>query len=138
MLPQKARITKDAPLFEVGKRKIVYSDIDYNMHMNNTRYPDMLCDFLTEMTDESTAYRVSSLSLSYIKESLLGATLTITRGEMSEDGKINIRTLNEQGEACLEAIVGLEIYSTVIQNTDLGQNSLSHRCKILRAKSCYL
>ena len=106
LLP-KARIAKDAPLFEVGKRKIVYSDIDYNMHMNNTHYPDMLCDFLGEMTDENTAYTVGAMSLTYLKESHLGATLTVTRGEMSEDGSIEMRTLNENGEACLEAVVKL-------------------------------
>ena len=87
----------------------MYSDIDYNMHMNNTHYPDMLCDYISEMTDEHTAYRVSSLSLSYLKESHLGATLTITRSKMSDDGKIEIRTVNDAGESCLEAIVGLTV-----------------------------
>ena len=109
LLMPKARIAKDAPLYEVGKRKIMYSDIDYNMHMNNTHYPDMLCDYISEMTDEHTAYRVSSLSLSYLKESHLGATLTITRSKMSDDGKIEIRTVNDAGESCLEAIVGLTV-----------------------------
>lgn len=106
LLP-KAKISKDAPLFEVSKRRIVYSDIDYNMHMNNTHYPDMLCDHLDEMTDENTAYTVGAMSLAYLKESHLGATLTVTRGEMSEDGSIEMRTLNENGEACLEAVVKL-------------------------------
>ena len=106
-LPPKAKISKDASLIEVGKRKITYSDIDYNMHMNNTRYPDMLCDFLDEMTSPDKAYRVSALSLSYLKESSLGATLTVTRGEMSEDGLIEMRTLNDVGDICLEAIVRL-------------------------------
>lgn len=106
LLP-KARIAKDAPMTEVGKRKIMYSDIDYNMHMNNTHYPDMLCDFIEEMSDKNTAYTVGALSLSYLKESHLGATLTVTRSDMSEDGKIEVRTLNEAGETCLEAIVGL-------------------------------
>ena len=105
LLP-KARIAKDAPLFEAGKRKIRYSDIDYNMHMNNTHYPDMLCDYLEEMT-QNEPYYVSQMSLSYLKESPLGATLTITRGNMREDGRIEIRTLNEAGETCLEAVVGL-------------------------------
>lgn len=108
ILPPKARIAKDAPMREVGKRKIVYSDIDYNMHMNNTHYPDMICDFLEEMSDDSNAYRVSSLSLSYVKESHLGATLTVTRGDRREDGCIDIRTLNDVGEACLEAVVRIE------------------------------
>lgn len=108
ILAPKPRISKDAPLYEVGQRKIVYSDIDYNMHMNNTHYPDMICDFLSEMTDENTAYRVCSMSLSYVKESHLGATLKVTRGDMSDDGQIEVRTLNENGEPCLDAIVKLE------------------------------
>ena len=105
LLP-KARIAKDAPLFKVGNRKIMYSDIDYNMHMNNTHYPDMVCDYLDEMTGAVPCY-VSAMSLSYIKESHLGATLTVTRGKMREDRSIDIQTLNEQGEACLEAVVKL-------------------------------
>ena len=105
LLP-KAKIAKDAPLCEVGKRKIMYSDIDYNMHMNNTHYPDMVCDYLDEMTGD-IPYLVSGMSLSYVKESHLGATLTVTRGEMQEDGTIQVRTLNEEGETCLEAVVKL-------------------------------
>ena len=106
LLP-KARISSESELFEVGKRKIVYSDIDYNLHMNNTRYPDMACDHLCEMTDREKAYRISAMSLSYIKESPLGATLTVTRGEMRTDGCIDVRTRNEAGEICLEAVVKL-------------------------------
>ena len=107
LLP-KAKIDKEKALTKVGKRKICYSDIDYNMHMNNTHYPDMVCDYLDEMVDENNAYRVLGMSLSYLKESPLGATLTVTRGEMREDGTIEVRTLNEAGETCLEAVVKLE------------------------------
>ncbi len=107
LLP-KARISKETPLYEVGKRRIAYSDIDYNMHMNNTHYPDMICDFLSEMTDKNGAYRVAKMSLSYIKESALGATLTVMRSAMGEDGTVFVRTLNESGETCLEAVVRLE------------------------------
>ena len=105
LLP-KARISKDAAMREVGKRKIMYSDIDYNMHMNNTHYPDMVCDYIDEMTGD-VPYFVSAMSLSYVKESHLGATLTVTRGEIAEDGTIEVRTLNEEGETCLEAVVKL-------------------------------
>lgn len=106
-LPAKARISKDAALSEVGFRKIVYSDIDYNMHMNNTRYPDMLCDFIDEMTKDSPAYRVGAMSLSYLKESPLGATLKIMRTPIDEAGRILMRTQNAQGENCLDALVEL-------------------------------
>ena len=107
ILPKKPRLSKDIELYEVGKRKIAYSDIDYNMHMNNTHYPDMICDFLDEMTDETKEYKVKSMSLSYVKESHLGATLTVMRGAMDENGEIAVKTLNEAGETCLEAIVRL-------------------------------
>ncbi len=104
-LLKKPRIAKDAELEYIGERKIVYSDIDYNMHMNNTHYPDMICDFLSELSDENNPCRVSKISLSYIKESHLGATLRIYRSAMNENGEILIRTINEQGETCLEADV---------------------------------
>ncbi len=107
-VPPRAKIAKDAELCEIGRRKIVYSDIDYNQHMNNTRYPDMLCDFLPEMTSISPAYRISSLSLSYIKESALGDTLTVYRGEAREDGAIPLQTKNQSGDICLEALLTLE------------------------------
>ena len=106
-LPKKPRITKDVELFTVGCRKISYSDIDYNMHMNNTRYPDMICDYLDEMTSDSPAYRIGAMSLSYIKESLLGTTLTVSRTARDEDNTIFMRTQNEQGETCLDALVTL-------------------------------
>lgn len=105
ILPKKARITQDAELFPVGERRIVYSDIDYNMHMNNTHYPDMLCDHIDEMTSEAPAYRVSAMSLTYVKESRLGATLSIFRSKRDNSGCILIRTQNEQGEVCLDALV---------------------------------
>ena len=107
-VPKKVRIGKDAELNFVGERKIAYSDVDYNMHMNNTHYPDMVCDFLSELADEKKPCRVKNLSLSYIKESHLGATLKVSRSEMDGDGNIFIRTQNEEGETCLEAMICLE------------------------------
>lgn len=104
-LPPKARIPRDVELYEIGKRTILYSDIDYNMHMNNTRYPDMICDFIPEMTAD-LPLRVHNMSLTYIKESPLGETLTLLRGETDEN-VILIRTQNCLGETCLEATVSL-------------------------------
>lgn len=107
LLP-KARIARDAELFEVAKRKIVYSDIDYNMHMNNTRYPDMICDCLEEMNREEESFFVSEMSLTFVKESRLGATLTVSRSQADESGLVSVRTVNENGDACLEALVRLK------------------------------
>jgi len=87
---------------EVGERKIVYSDIDYNMHMNNTRYPNMLCDF---MDIEDTA-RICGISLSYLREAALGDTLKVLRAKW--DGRYFFKTLGEDGKVCLEAEVILK------------------------------
>jgi acyl-ACP thioesterase len=88
----------------VGERTIVYSDLDFNRHMNNTRYPDMICDFLPSMDGKW----VTSLSLSYLREAAFGDTLTVHRKavEGAEDTFL-IRTTRPDGLVCLEAEIGL-------------------------------
>lgn len=91
---------------EVGTRRIVYSDIDYNGHMNNTRYPDMVCDFLPV----GVVSRIHTMHLEFAKEAKFGATLRVERGERTaETGETVylVRTLDEQGELCLCAEVWL-------------------------------
>ena len=83
----------------VGERKIVYSDIDYNHHMNNTHYPDMLCDFTPDILNR----RVVGMSLSFLHEATFGHTLKVYRQE-KEDG-FYFRTVNGEGETCLEAML---------------------------------
>ena len=100
-LPRRARASK-AELDFVGTRRIVYSDIDYNMHMNNTRYPDMICDFLPDMTGK----RLTKMSLGYVREAPLGAELTVMRrASDTTKGEFEIRTLDSEGNTCLEATV---------------------------------
>lgn len=96
------RIPKDTVLTDVGERRIVYSDIDYNMHMNNTHYPDMICDFLPDIQQK----RVGQMTLSFLREASYEHSLRVLRGQ-SEDGNWFIKTQNESGETCLEAEVRL-------------------------------
>ena len=90
-------------MIEVGRRRIVYSDIDYNGHMNNTRYPDMVCDYLPE----GTVPRIHTMHLEFAKEAAFGSTLRVLRGEtQTEQGKVYlIQTRNEADEVCLAAQV---------------------------------
>ena len=106
-LPKKVRIPRDAELECVGTRRVVYSDIDYNMHMNNTHYPDMICDFLCEMTDAAASHFLSSLSLSYLKEAALGDTLTVYRSAPDSEGNVIVQAKNSVGDVCFEALVTL-------------------------------
>ncbi len=98
-LPQRFRVPKTEELTLLGERKIVYSDLDYNMHMNNTKYADMLCDF---MPYDKTS-QIRGISLSYLHEAAFGHTLSVW-GCVSEDGtKYDFRTVDESGTTCLEA-----------------------------------
>ena len=98
-LPTRTRAPSSVELRQVGTRTILYSDIDYNMHMNNTRYPDMLCDY---MPLEKVG-RVRGMTLSYLREASYGDTLAVLRGE--DGDKIYFKTVNSAGLTCLEAVV---------------------------------
>ena len=87
-------------LEEVGKYKVTYADTDRNMHMNNTRYPDMYSEFLP-LADK----RIAEISINYLKEAPMGDTLTVTRGYF--DGVYYFRTLRSDGQINSEARITL-------------------------------
>lgn len=95
--PLRHRAPRELVFETVGERRIVYSDLDYNLHMNNTKYPDMLCDFLPD----GNAVRVTGLSLSYFREAAMGDLLSVERA-YDGNGVYYFRT--KKGETvCLEA-----------------------------------
>ena len=96
-LPTRFRVGKTETLTLLGQRKIVYSDLDYNMHMNNTKYADMLCDFMPY----EEIPNIKGISLSYLHEAAFGNTIRVYC--KTEDGKYDFRTVNEDGDTCLEA-----------------------------------
>ncbi len=85
-----------------GERTIVYSDADYNGHMNNTHYPDLFCDF----TPDIARVRVSGLMLSFLREATLGHTLTVLRAP-AENGYL-FRTCDADGGVCTDARIFTE------------------------------
>ena len=101
-LPPRLRMPKISDMELVGKRRIVYSDIDYNGHMNNTRYPDMFCDFVPEICKN----RVTGMVLSYRNGANFGHTLYVFR-DKTESGYL-FCTQDEDGSICTEALVQLE------------------------------
>ena len=106
-LPIRFRVPAIGEMTKVGERRIVYSDLDYNRHMNNTRYPDMLCDF----TDGITEREVVGFSLSYLQEASFGKCLSIYRSDMGEEHAF--RTVDENGNTCLEAKLFTKIITDV-------------------------
>lgn len=80
-MPIRFRITEPEKLEKVAERKILYSDIDYNMHMNNTHYPDMLCDYIPDMEKRT----VTGMSFAWMQEAHYGATVDIYRIEAEDE-----------------------------------------------------
>ena len=82
----------------LGTKKVFYTDVDQNRHMNNTRYADMLWHFIPDRD----CRRITSLDISYLNEAPLGCELEIYGGESAdgdgyvfktvrrEDGKVNV------------------------------------------------
>ena len=101
-LPARIRIPADLTLEKLGERPIVYSDLDYNMHMNNTHYPDMLCDYLP--LEEIP--RVRGFVLSYLHEAAYGNVITVWGAR--RENFYYFRTVNEEGTVCLEAQIQMQ------------------------------
>lgn len=102
-MPLRHRASRELVFEQVGVRRICYADLDYNLHMNNTKYPDMLCDFLPD----PLGVRVTGMSLSYCREAAFEDELLLER---ATDGAGNyyFRTRNTAGEVCLEALVSTQ------------------------------
>ncbi len=106
-LPARLKMPPLSEMEFVGERRIGYSDIDYNGHMNNTRYPDMLCDFVPNMREN----RVTGMVLSYRKEAAFGHTLRVF--DTKTEGGNLLCIIDEDGNVCTEALLQL---ATVSQN----------------------
>ena len=100
--PLRFRVPADLAFERVGERRIAFADLDYNMHMNNTKYPDMVCDFLPD----PVGTRVVGMSLAYYREAAFGDTVTVLRADVG-DGTYYFRT-QKGSDVCLEAMVKTE------------------------------
>ena len=67
------------------------------MHMNNARYPNMLCDYM----DINDVARIKGISLSFLHESAFGDILTVYG--CNDDNRYYFKTVNENGDTCLTA-----------------------------------
>ena len=101
-MPRKIKFPLDAPLEYVGTKKIVYSDIDYNLHMNNTHYPNMIVDYLPS----PETHLVKELMLSFLQGALYNEELSVHR--TYDNGVIYFKTLNCDNKTCLESFVKTE------------------------------
>ncbi len=70
-------------LEKTDERRVYYSHIDRNNHMNNTFYPDILFDYLPEKFKESLKGR--TVTIQYSSEILLGESFTVYTKEEEND-----------------------------------------------------
>ena len=83
------------------EHRIVYSDIDFNRHVNTMRYIDMMLDILPiEMLAE---HRPLRLDVHFIKESRYGHTLTVGYEQKCDVSLFEIRP--DDGEAVCRASI---------------------------------
>ncbi len=94
-IPTKLRLPEDMKL--LGERRVSYSDIDRNRHMNNTAYLDLICDYVFR----TAIGRVSKLTVSYVSEAPFGEELKVYMA--ADDDTYYIRTVREDGKVNIEA-----------------------------------
>ncbi len=106
-VPLHARLPKDLQLNESGNHTVFYRDIDYNGHMNNARYPDVICGFLP--SSALCGKRVSEMTISFMHEAVKGENVKGFYGsDDDEDGVYYVRTLRESdGTVNVEARIKL-------------------------------
>lgn len=97
-MPARFKIPEDVTMRLVGERSVEYADVDMNGHMNNTKYPDILCSHLSESMN---GQRVISMGISFLTEAPLGESLKIYSGV--SDGVNYVRTIKEDGRVNVEA-----------------------------------
>ena len=77
-----------------------YGDVDQNMHMNNTKYPNMYSNFLP-----LNGKMIRSIAINYSAEAQIGDKLRVQRGEA--DGYYYFRTVRSDGRVNSEAQIKL-------------------------------
>ncbi len=100
--PARFRIPKELQLEKVGEHRVVYGDCDENVHLNNTKYPEIFCGLLPTMIGK----RVKEFSISYQNEAVLSSAFSVFRGEA--DGVCYFKTLLDDGRVGAEARMVLE------------------------------
>ncbi|MBQ4151129.1 MAG: hypothetical protein IJC81_04940 [Clostridia bacterium] len=98
-LPLRVRVPRAEEMVEVAKRKVYYSDTDLNGHMNNTKYLNMLCDFVSDIEKR----QLCGINISYVAEAPLGDTLSVFS---KDDGNcVYFKTVRSDGKTNCEAVL---------------------------------
>lgn len=83
---------------EIAYQKVIgYSDVDFNEHLNNSKYVDYIMDCF--MIDEHKKYQLKSIEVHFTNEALPGDTITLQKDTYEADsGLIFIQGINEKDQ----------------------------------------
>ncbi|MBQ5926022.1 MAG: acyl-ACP thioesterase, partial [Paludibacteraceae bacterium] len=81
----------------IAEHKVVYSDIDFNRHMNTMRYIDIILD--TMPIDELEKLQTLRMDMNFMKESLYGDNLQL-RGELVDNKRVYEFSKGDAGALC--------------------------------------
>lgn len=87
-------------LTDIGGYGVHYGDVDQNMHMNNTKYPDMYSNFLP-----LEGKMIRTITINYSNEAYIGEKLRVQRAE--KNGLYYFRTVRSDGKVNSEAEIEL-------------------------------
>ena len=95
--PVTHKLLPPAALVPAGTRRVYWSDTDYNGHLNNTVYADILCDFLPGGMEGK---RLTGFSISFLKEAMEGEDLVVSA--CAAPGEAWVAAAHQRG-TCFEA-----------------------------------
>ena len=100
--PAHIKMPEDAEFRFAGEREVYNSDTDINGHMNNTNYPDMLCNFIPGIRESM----VRSFRINYLHEAKFGERFRVYIADSPEGHYM--RTVKSDGTTGAEALIVTE------------------------------
>lgn len=92
--PDPGKLQPPVELTDAGERRVYWSDTDYNGHLNNTVYADIVCDFVPGGWENR---KIAGLSLAYQHEALEGDVLHLRVAETEDSEERALWMTGEHG-----------------------------------------
>lgn len=92
---------------EIAYEKVIgYSDVDFNGHLNNSKYIDFIMDCFS--LDDHRRHNIGSLEISYMNEALPGDRLTLYKDTAASDaGLVYVEGVNQKDLKAFKAQVSV-------------------------------
>lgn len=88
---------KHSGQLETSYKKVIgYSDIDFNGHLNNSKYVDYIMDCFK--MEEHEQYDVKTVEVNFINEAMAGDAIMLYKDTSSDTNQVYIEGVNEQDQ----------------------------------------